>query len=56
MREKIAKEYITEFDEREKNELLTYFYDEKGSTNALKNSHDDLIMADALCLFWLDQW
>ena len=51
----LRKWELIEFDERSKEELYNYYYDEKWSTNALKWYNDDLVIAEALCLFWLKQ-
>lgn len=50
LEELIREWHITEFDERTKNDLLHYYYDDNGSTNALKWFHDDLVMSNAICL------
>ena len=55
LEEYIRKDLITEFDERSINDYINYYYDEKGSTNALKGSHDDFVIADAICLFMTSQ-
>lgn len=56
MEELIRTNILKEFDEREKQEIETYYYDESWSMNALSNYHDDLIMSDALAIFWIQQW
>lgn len=45
-----AKWLNTEYSEELKHEMNFYYYDEKGSTNAIAPHHDDLIIADAICL------
>lgn len=40
---------VTEFCQEQKSELMTYVYDEKGSTNAIEPNHDDFVIADAIC-------
>lgn len=40
---------VTEFSQEQKSELMTYVYDEKGSTNAIEPNHDDFVIADAIC-------
>lgn len=55
MEEWIRKGIVDEFDERTKEEMYSYYYDDNGSTNALKWSNDDLVMSTSLCFFWLDQ-
>lgn len=47
---------IKEVDEREARELPQYYIDEKNRMNALPPHHDDLIIADALCLQGLKEW
>lgn len=54
MEEWIRKWEVIEFDERTKQEIYNYYYDET-STNALNWSHDDLVMSTALCFYWLEQ-
>ena len=49
----VENKTIKEVDDREKNEMKFYIYDEKGSMNAMPWHHDDLIIADALCIQWL---
>lgn len=41
---------LTEFDERWKSEAMTFVYNEKNKPEAIQWSHDDFIMADAICL------
>ena len=54
--EKLIREWkVTEFDERTKQEIYNYYYDDKGATNALRGSFDDLVISTALCFFWLSQ-
>lgn len=49
--EKLIREgNITEFSKESKSELKTYYYDEKGSTNAISPNHDDLVIAEAICV------
>lgn len=55
MEEWIRKWIVTEFDERTKLEMYSYYYDDKGATNGLKWTHDDLVMSTALSFFWLEQ-
>jgi len=55
LKESIHEWQITQTDTRLKLELLHYYYDERGSMNALVWHNDDLVMADALCEFWLRQ-
>jgi len=50
------KHYVDEIDSREKRELFKYYIDEKNRMNALPPNHDDLIIADALCLQWVKEW
>ena len=51
---------IIEIDEREKVEMKFFIFDEKGRMNAMPWHHDDLIIADALCVqgmkdeYWFD--
>lgn len=56
LEEALRKWTITEFDERSKEDMYTYYYDEKWATNALKGYYDDMVIWEALCLFWLKQW
>lgn len=55
MEERIRKWEVIEFDERTKQEIYNYYYDDNGATNALKWTHDDLVMSTALSFFGLDQ-
>jgi hypothetical protein len=55
LRRLIKQKEITQVDSREKEQLFVYYYDDKGRMNALKWHHDDLIMADALCIHWLQE-
>lgn len=42
---------LTQFDDREIRELFTFIYNEKWKPEAQLWDHDDMIMADAICLF-----
>ena len=54
--EEYLREWVVdEFDEDSKMDMFNYYYDEKWSTNALKGSHDDLVIANAICLFMHNQ-
>lgn len=44
-----------EVSEEEKEEIDHYYYDEKGGMNAIAPYHDDLIIADALCIQGIKQ-
>jgi len=55
LKESIHEWKTTECDVRVKLELLHYYYDERWSMNALVWHHDDLVMGEALCEFWLRQ-
>lgn len=45
----IRTKKVTEFNQDQKGELMTYVYDEAGSTNAIAPNHDDFVIADAIC-------
>ncbi len=45
---------VKEFDERTKEDLISYYYDDRWATNALNWKYDDLVIATALSLHWLD--
>jgi hypothetical protein len=45
-----VKSHNTQYSEEQKKEMMFYYHDEKWSTNAIAPHHDDLIIADALCL------
>lgn len=55
LKEEMTEWKLTEFDERSKEDMYNYYYDEKGATNALKGYYDDMVIGEALCLFWLKQ-
>lgn len=55
LEEDIRNGVLKEIDIREKLELLNYYYDEKWATNALVWHNDDLVIADALCLFGISK-
>ena len=55
LEELIRTKKMTEFDEREKEDLVNYYYDEKWATNALKGYYDDLVIAKALAVFGTKQ-
>jgi len=38
-------------DKREKDDFVNYYYDDSGSTNALSGKFDDLVIAEAICLY-----
>jgi len=44
-----------EVSSQEKEEIDHYYYDEKGGMNAISPYHDDLIIADALCIQGIKQ-
>lgn len=46
---------VSQMDKREIDECMTYYYDDKMRMNAIKGSHDDLVIADALSIHWLQQ-
>jgi len=52
MIEELKKELkdLKGIDERELLEFKNYYHDEKGSYNAIAPNHDDLIIAEAICL------
>ena len=47
---------LTQYDEREKREMLQFYVDKNWRANALPPHHDDLIDADWLCLQGLKEW
>lgn len=51
----VRKKEFDWFDSRELDDLLHYYYDDGKKMNALKGHHDDLVMAEALCLFMIWQ-
>lgn len=55
LRTLIRDELVNVNDKRIKNELFTYFYDDKGISNAIKPNHDDLVIALAICLHMRSQ-
>jgi len=55
LEEAIRKEEMVEFDDRTKQDLLNYYYDDKLAMNALKGAFDDLVIATALALFGTKQ-
>lgn len=55
LKECINKWEIKWIDERTFEEMLHYFYDQKTAANALQGFHDDLVMAEVLCLVGLQQ-
>ena len=49
--EKVVRtDELVEFDEREKIEMQTFIYDEKNRPDAIVWCHDDLIIADSICI------
>ena len=56
MKKKIREKKVTEFDEREKKEILYFYWNEKGGAEALNWHHDDLIMADAIALYLCEKY
>lgn len=47
--QQIRTKALTQFCQEQISELMTYVYDEKGSTNAIEPNHDDFVIADAIC-------
>jgi len=54
LEEAIRKDLITEVDERVKSEMFTFIYNDIGRPEAMQGTHDDGIMAEAICLFMLN--
>lgn len=48
--DKLFREGDFEVSQEEKGEIDHYYYDERGGMNAIAPYHDDLIIADALCV------
>jgi len=46
----IREWHIVELSETSKDELKTYYYDEKHGTNAIAPNHDDMVIAEAVCI------
>jgi hypothetical protein len=55
LEENIRKWEIIEFDERVKDELVNFYYNDIWWMEALKGLHDDLVIWTALSLFWINQ-
>lgn len=55
LKEALHEKKIQEMDTRAKLELLHYYYDQRGATNALQWHNDDLVIAEMLCEFWQQQ-
>ena len=55
LKEVIHTKQMIEFDERTKEDLLNYYYDEKWAMNALKWCYDDLVIATWLAVFGTNQ-
>ena len=53
--EAIRNEKIIDMDERFKKECFTFYYNEKNRPEAISWSHDDWIIADAICVQMLQQ-
>jgi len=51
LEEAIRKNLITEVDERIKNEMFTFIYNDNWKPEAMIGSHDDWVMGEAICLF-----
>ena len=52
----IREKYITQIDERGKNEMFGFVYNEDSKMIAQLWYHDDFIFADAICLEMREQW
>lgn len=52
----IRKKQITEIDQREKAEMLSFVRNEDWKPEALPGEHDDLVMADAICCYMANDW
>ena len=50
------KHHIQDIDEREKREIEKFYLLDNNKMEALPNYHDDLVIADALCLQWLKEF
>lgn len=50
LKEAIVNESLIWFDERELDDFMNYYYDQKLACNALKWKHDDMVIAEAICL------
>lgn len=47
--EAIRRSFITQVDERQRTEMYSFIYNEKHKPEAQQGTHDDAIMADAIC-------
>lgn len=49
LEEALRKKHFDVLDKREKDDLVNYYYDNSGGTNALSGKFDDLVIAEAIC-------
>jgi hypothetical protein len=53
--EAIREESLIEIDDRAKSDFFHFIYNDNGRPEALQGKHDDCVMADAICIFMLNQ-